>query len=65
MIRVLYVLIGLVHRLFHPCRVQRFSGGFIYIGTDAVWYIGPEGGLPRPLSSMTLSAPRLPGYEEN
>ena len=61
LIRALYVLVGLAHRLFHPYRVQRFGGGFIYLGTDAVWYIGPEGGAARRLSepAFPLAEPSL------
>jgi hypothetical protein len=43
MIRLLYVLLGLVHRWFHPYRLMKWDGGLVYIARDAVWYIGPKG----------------------
>lgn len=40
---LLYVAVGAIHRLFHPYRVVKFGGGFIYLARDSVWYVGPDG----------------------
>lgn len=43
LLRLLYILVGLVDRWISPRRIVKYDGGFIFLGRNAVWRLGPDG----------------------